>query len=68
MAKWPKQSSGEEPSQSDLRYKNLQKEHERVELLFQNNQEQLTHELEEKEKDAEELADLARTKCKVIKS
>ena len=74
-AKQQKQSSqsGGALSYNDLRklYENLQKEHERVGQAFQTQQHQnadLTQELAKKEKDAEELADLVRDKCEVIKN
>ena len=83
MKKQPEQTSSQKsdsgPSYSELKklYKNLQKEHERVGLAFQNQQDQveeLAEELEQRKKDAEEanndlqeLADLVRTKDEVIK-
>ena len=62
-----KQSSAESSSYKELRklYDNLQKEHERVGTAFQNQQkqqEELEKELDEATKDAEELANLVRTK------
>ena len=52
-------------------YDNLQKEHERVGTTFQNQQkqqEELEKELDEATKDAEELANLVRTKSEAIKA
>ena len=52
-------------------YDNLQKDHERVGTAFQNQQkqqEELEKELDEATKDAEELANLVRTKSEAIKT
>ena len=64
-----KQSSKDDPNGKDLRklYNNLQKEHERVSMAFQNLQEQnkqLAHDLAEREADLE-LANLISTKDKI---
>lgn len=74
-AKQQKQSSqsGDVLNYSDLRklHENFLKEQEKVGQAFQtqqNQNEELAQELAEKEKNAEELADLVRTKCKVIKN
>ena len=83
MKKQPEQTSLQKsdsgPSYSELKklYKNLQKEHERVGLAFQNQQDQveeLAEEPEQRKKDAEEanndlqeLADLVQTKDEAIK-
>ena len=68
-----KQSSGDQQSFADLRklYHNLQKEHERVGMVFQNRKEQneeLAWDLAEQEADLEELANLVSTKDEAIKN
>ena len=60
-------------SHNDLKkkYESLQKDYKRVGQAFQNQQEQnqeLTALLEEREKEAEELANLVRNKCRIIKN
>jgi len=66
-------SSNPERSYDELqkKYKALLKDHARVGLAFQNQKEQnqeLARELQERESEAEELANLVRTKDKVVKN
>lgn len=66
-------SSTADNSHNELRkmYEALLKDHERVGQAFKNQQAQnqeLAQELDEKEKEAEELANLVQTKCEVVKN